>query len=427
VESAAPHVPRAVCLRCLRPARVCYCAVLPHLPTRTRVVILQHPRERDMPIGTARMASLCLPSAALHVGVRWGEHPALAAALSDPARPPILLYPGPGARDVLREPPPGPVTLVVVDGTWSQARTVVRDNPILQSLPRYAFAAPEPSQYRIRREPRTEYCSTIEALMYVLGALEGDPAPFRALLEPLRAMVDAQLACQADAPRRPVRARLRPRPRRWLVPDALTTRFADLVLVVGEANAWPYGPEKRAARLRPDDERPDGDRLDNDRPRDDRPVRAPREKRDELVHWAALRPATGELFEQIAAPAGPLSPSTAFHIELTEAQLLGGASHAELIAAFARFLRPSDVVGAWGTHGPSLLAAAGGALPASLDLRAVGQRLTHRKLGGIEAYAASLDGPPPSLPIAGRAGRRLAMLARIVAHWRGSSTGAAAY
>jgi len=120
-----------MCLRCRRPARVCYCAALPHLPTRTRVVILQHPRERDMPIGTARMASLCLPSAELHVGVRWSEHPALAAALADPARPPILLYPGAGARDVLREPPPGPVTLVVVDGTWSQARTVVRDNPIL--------------------------------------------------------------------------------------------------------------------------------------------------------------------------------------------------------------------------------------------------------------------------------------------------------
>src|SRR5204863_4222267 len=111
-----------------------------------------------------------------------------------------LLYPGPGARDILREPPAHPVTLVVVDGTWSQAKTVVRDNPILRALPRYAFATPEPSQYRIRREPRAEYVSTIEALMYVLGVLEGQPERFRALLEPLRTMVDNQLACQAAAP-----------------------------------------------------------------------------------------------------------------------------------------------------------------------------------------------------------------------------------
>jgi DTW domain-containing protein YfiP len=390
-----------MCPRCRRPERVCYCAALPNLPTRTRVVILQHPRERDMPIGTARMASLCLPSATLHVGVRWSEHPALAAALADPAHPPILLYPGPGARDVLREPPPGPVTLVVVDGTWSQARTVVRDNPILRALPRYAFAAPEPSQYRIRKEPCDEYCSTIEALMHVLGALEGDPARFRALLEPLRAMVDAQLACQATAPRRAMRARRRPRPRRWVIPDALTTRFDDLVLVVGEANAWPYdSPGAEGAR-------------------------AARKTRDELVHWVALRPSTGELFERIAAPVQPLSPSTTFHTGLTEEQLRGGCSHKDLLAAFAGFLRPGGVVASWGEHGPSLFAAAGGTLPARIDLRAVGQRLTHQRLGGLETYAASLEAPLPSLPIAGRAGRRLAMLARIVASWRAAAAEAA--
>src|SRR5689334_12258625 len=190
-----------MCGRCRRPTSVCYCVALPRLETATRVVILQHPRERDMPIGTARMASLCLPQAELHVGVRWVDEP-LARALGDPSRTPILLYPDRGARDILRDPPRGPVTLVVVDGTWSQARTVVRDNPVLQALPRYAFATPEPSHYRIRREPRAEYVSTIEALMHVLGILEGEPARFRSLLEPLRAMVDAQLSCQAASTRR---------------------------------------------------------------------------------------------------------------------------------------------------------------------------------------------------------------------------------
>ena len=68
---------------------VCYCAALPRIETTTKIVILQHPRERDMPIGTARMASLCLPSAQLHVGVRWGEHPALSRALGDATHPPI--------------------------------------------------------------------------------------------------------------------------------------------------------------------------------------------------------------------------------------------------------------------------------------------------------------------------------------------------
>src|SRR5262245_57321336 len=292
-----------MCARCRRPVRVCYCRALPRIDTSTRVVILQHPRERDMPIGTARMASLCLPRAELHVGVRWVDEP-IARALGDPTRTPILLYPGRGARDILRDRPAGPITLVVVDGTWSQARTVVRDNPVLQALPRYAFAAPEPSHYRIRREPRAEYVSTIEALMHVLGALEGEPARFRRLLDPLRAMVDAQLACQARAPRRRQRQPRPPRPPGHRVPAAITRRFDDLVCVVGEANAWPY----RAGSESPP---------------------------EELVHWVAYRVATGETFEEIAAPERALSPSTTFHSELTEPELRRGLPRAELLARFA--------------------------------------------------------------------------------------------
>ena len=386
LSDLAPPPPRAVCARCRRPARVCYCHALPRIETTTRVVILQHPRERDMPIGTARMASLCLAGAELHVGVRWADHAGLQRALGDPARPPILLYPGPGARDILREPPAGPVTLVVVDGTWSQAKTVVRDNPILQALPRYAFTAPEPSQYRIRREPDDAYVSTIEALMHVLGALEGDPARFRALRAPLDAMVDAQLACQAESGRRRVR-QVRPvRTPGSRLPAALAARWADLVCVVGEANAWPY----RAGASAP----------------------------EELIHWAAHRPATGETFSMVAAPEHPLSPSTTFHTGLDEAALAAGAPRADVIAAFAGFVRSTDIVASWGHYSVNLWRAAGGAPPAAhLELRAAAHRLLHKKLGTLEAYAAALGvAPAPLAP--GRAGRRLAILAEVVARWR---------
>jgi len=371
---------------------VCYCAKIPSLPTRTRVVILQHPRERDVPIGTARMASLCLPESELHVGVDWSASPALARALGDPARPPILLYPGPGARDILRDPPAGPVTLVVVDGTWSQAKNVVRDNPILHALPRYAFETPEPTQYRIRREPRAEYCSTIEALMHVLGVLEGDPSPFRALLEPFRAMVDAQLVCQALRPQRRFRQPRGERPARPRLPPALTARFGDLVCIAGEANAWPY------AGTRP-------------------------EHPDELVHWIAHRPHTGETFEQLAAPTGPLAPSTTFHSQLDEARLHAAGTRAALFAAFARFVRPTDVIASWGDYGPTLYAGSGGALDGHelLDLRALAHRLTNKKLGALETYATSVGADAPPLG-EGRAGRRLAMLVALVAQWRAQLT-----
>src|SRR3954462_9408881 len=101
---ATSFSPRAVCDRCRRPESVCYCRHLTSIATKTRVVLLQHPRERDVPIGTAHMASLCLPNAELHVGVRWGGSSTLARALSDKERPAVLLYPGEGAIDVVRDP-----------------------------------------------------------------------------------------------------------------------------------------------------------------------------------------------------------------------------------------------------------------------------------------------------------------------------------
>jgi DTW domain-containing protein YfiP len=399
-STATPAVaePRVVCRRCRRPARVCYCASLPTLETRTKVVILQHPRERDMPIGTARMASLCLPHAELHVGIRWAEHAALAAALADPARPPILLYPGPDAKDVLREPPAGPVTLIMVDGTWSQAKSVVRDNPILQALPRYAFAAPEPSQYRIRREPSVEYTSTIEALMHVLGVLEGAPERFRALLTPLRTMVDNQLACQKEAPPHSRRALRRrgPRTPRQTLPPALFRELvhgADLVCVAAEANSWPYRARDGAAEV------------------------------GELVHWVACRLGTGERFEAFARPSRELSASTTFHTGLDAAQLASGGSAGDVVAAFERFLNPGDQVCTWGTHAAGLYANAGGALPGdSIDLRAIARREARRKIGCLESFAGSIGAAGASeAPLgSGRAGRRLAMMVDIVRSWRAS-------
>jgi DTW domain-containing protein YfiP len=381
---------RATCLRCRRPQSVCYCSALTTIETRTRVVILQHPRERRMPIGTARMASLCLPQARLHVGAKWDDDAELAAALSDPARPPILLYPGPGARDVLDDPPAGPVTLIVVDGTWTQAKNVVRDNPVLRSLPRYAFHAPEPSHYGgVRREPSAECVSTIEALMYVLGALEGDADRFRALLAPMHRMLDAHLAAQAACPRERV---YRPRtyvPPAAKLPRAITERFGDLVCVAGEANAWSK----------------DGDRV------------------DELVHWAARRVATGETFDVVAAPEHPLRPRTPHHVEIDAERILRAAPRAELLAAFARFVRPTDVVCAWGEYGPRLFEQNGGALPKDrVDVKVAARKFVGRKLGTFEAYgetfgAASTD----RAPIAGRAGRRVELLTRIVEAWRAAA------
>src|SRR6185295_13442341 len=82
---------RPSCARCMRPVAVCYCAHLQVMPTRTRVLLLQHPREQRMAIGTARMAHLSLPGSALRVGTDFSADPVVTAALADPS-PPYVLF-----------------------------------------------------------------------------------------------------------------------------------------------------------------------------------------------------------------------------------------------------------------------------------------------------------------------------------------------
>ena len=72
------------CRRCRRPAPLCLCIDLVPCTTRTRVVILQHPREHGMKMGTARLAHLGLAGSELHVGLRFDDHPRVTALAADP-------------------------------------------------------------------------------------------------------------------------------------------------------------------------------------------------------------------------------------------------------------------------------------------------------------------------------------------------------
>ncbi len=386
---AAPWQPRAVCGRCRRPTSVCYCAHIRPVETETRVLLLQHPRERDNAIGTARMASLCLPNAELAVGIRWDDAPVLDRALSDPARPAILLYPGEDAIDVTEEPPGGPVTLIVIDGTWSQAKTLVRDNPRLRALPRYSFRPTAPSEYRIRREPKETYVSTIEALVYVLGALERDPARFHALLAPFRAMIDAQLDCERRFQGGRGRHAKKPKRAGKHVPRIFGERFEDLVCIVGEANAWPYCERQKGVLYE-----------------------------DELVHWVAHRVSTGETFDFVVAPKNPLAPRTPAYVGLSAEQLAAGGTLGDLFARWSAFGRPTDVFCFWGHYGAALFGNSGGVLPeARIDLRQVARVFAKGKVGTLEDFLGTIGAGAEPAIAEGRAGRRLGGLARIVGHF----------
>ncbi len=373
--------PRQECARCRRPSVVCYCPHLPTLDTKNRVLVLQHPRERDKAVGTAHMASLCLPNSHVAVGVDFSGYGQVHSWLNDPQYPPILLFPSEDAEDLGRAPPEHPVTLVVIDGTWHQARALVRKNRELLSMPRYGFRPERPSEYRIRREPREDYVSTIEAMSLALGALERDPARFEALLVPFRAMVDMQIAYaeKSKGPRR--------RAARRVVSDtrsrfpAQLKRPENLLCVAGESNAWPH----------------------------DKELGRPRHPH-ELIHWVAHRPHDGSRFEALIAPRMPLSRSPTVHARLDEGMLQQGMSVEDFLAAYQAFQRPDDVLVSWGTYATDLAQEAGVVLPREqIDLRKVIGDVHRIRPGTLESAVALRSLSHDSLGL-GRAGERLGML-----------------
>lgn len=300
---------RPRCYRCLRPAAMCRCASMPVVPTRTRIVVLQHPHERTHPFGTARLVALCMPNAVVHTaygglaGVLHCEVPLPADA--------AVLYPHPDARD-LAELPAGehPSTLVVLDGTWAHARKLYRDNPWLQRLRHVRLHPSAPSRYRIRREPRADYVSTLEAITQALAIVEPEIRT-EPLIDAFDQMIDQQVEHTATVPRHERHKHARQRPSR-----AVSPLLDDPRLVVAYAESSLPGGDTAAGR--------------------------------ELVQWAAVRAVTGETFEAVLRPQhqGP-SPYHLRHMGLTDADLAAGESPAAARARFLAFAGDGAPVAAW--------------------------------------------------------------------------------
>ncbi len=185
---------RARCERCARPLSHCLCHLIPCLPSRTRVLILQHPDEVGHALNTARLAALGLINAELRVGEVFAD-------LSfDPAYRACLLFPGDAALPLPLVQPSDderPLLLVVPDGTWRKARKLLHVNPQLARLPRVCLPEGLESRYRLRKAPMPGALSTLEAIVEVLNCWEA-PADFSALLRPFEALIEGQIAAMGE-------------------------------------------------------------------------------------------------------------------------------------------------------------------------------------------------------------------------------------
>ena len=217
---AATAEGEAICPRCLKPMSLSVCDMITPLPNRVAVLILQHPQEQDKILGTARLTAVSLTDVTFRVGLSW---PSLAKALGRPADPRrwAILHLGalrpadfPKNRDVLVLDRKGePLAdqqhalsdidgIVVLDGTWSQAKTLWWRNPWVLKAQRVALNPKRPSLYgSLRREPRREGLATIEAVGLLLSRIEHRPEIETPLRADFQMMLDRIAAAGVSVPR----------------------------------------------------------------------------------------------------------------------------------------------------------------------------------------------------------------------------------
>ena len=163
---------RQTCHRCARPQRTCLCPALPAepLPLDSRVIVLQHPAESRRSDSTTQLIPLCIDPVNVVRDVKL--EPALLRHYASGRRP-LLLFPGEGARPLTERDAADNNCLVVIDGTWRQARHMLCHSPELAALERVALGESTTSRLEpLRREPAGHCTSTAEACAAALRRIE---------------------------------------------------------------------------------------------------------------------------------------------------------------------------------------------------------------------------------------------------------------
>jgi tRNA-uridine aminocarboxypropyltransferase len=220
--------PDAECPRCGKPPALCVCEGIARIDNKVSLLILQHPQEQDRELGTARLTALHFTDALLKIGLSWPSLTKVLGRQTDPQRWAILYLGSVKAaavlpdRDIVVVNKNGNAVdrqeqalreiegIILLDGTWSQAKALWWRNGWMLKCKRVVLGPKHPSRYgKLRREPRSDGLSTIEAAAMLLARLEHKPeietalnASFERLLARYRALRPA-----AAAPRKRARWR----------------------------------------------------------------------------------------------------------------------------------------------------------------------------------------------------------------------------
>jgi len=168
---------RRLCTQCFQRDQKCYCELVKPFDPGIKFVILIHPIEVKRKIASGRMTYLSLINSEIIKGENYTYNNRVNEILDNPQNQCMILYPGRNSFNITNRAdecgikPDKKTVLFVIDGTWATARKTMRLSQNLRSLPQICFTPPGPSNFRVRKQPRPECLSTIEAVHHSIELL----------------------------------------------------------------------------------------------------------------------------------------------------------------------------------------------------------------------------------------------------------------
>ncbi|WP_105187846.1 tRNA-uridine aminocarboxypropyltransferase [Pseudoalteromonas sp. T1lg48] len=170
------------CESCLLAQPLCICAGVEQVPCDVAVCMLMYHNESFKPSNTGRLIADIVPDNHAFRWDRTDPDPAFLALIKDPQYQAFVVFPSEGitpervCTQVQRQGDKKPL-FIFLDGTWREAKKMVRKSPYLDELPILSISPEKLSDYRLRVAPHAHQLGTAEvAIMVLLLAGETEAA-----------------------------------------------------------------------------------------------------------------------------------------------------------------------------------------------------------------------------------------------------------
>jgi len=165
---------REKCYECYRPKSSCMCEHFEHIKTKTKFVVLMHPKEfKKVKNNTGHFTHKSLSSSELFIGIDFTNHRRINEIIA--THDSYILFPSENALNLSAENPQKSdknLAIFIIDSTWACTKKMFTQSQNLNTLKHMSFTTTKTSLYDIKTQPDERYLSTIESTLVVLEELE---------------------------------------------------------------------------------------------------------------------------------------------------------------------------------------------------------------------------------------------------------------